>query len=925
MSWSDFQPHIRHFTAIDQESIQKAYMVGEKAHEGQKRRSGEPYFTHPIAVARILIDMGADADTVAAALLHDTVEDTPLTLQEIEREFNPDIAMLIDGVTKLSESELENQPTLDEQIETLRKMFTLMQKDIRIMVIKLADRLHNMQTIVFKSQESQIASAKETIDVYVKIADRLCMRDIRNDLQALCISVLDKERYKRLLDVREKNETIAHHVIGAFQETFKKEQIPFPVTLKYETKSFDALQVQLDLEGDEPSGAFGVAVACICEDVDHCYRTLGVLHTLWEREAMTFEDHINSPIINGYKGIHTTIIMENGTRVRCKIRTREMDEYAHRGITVFCFTSQPDRIREYLPWTQNISALSKDTERHSQDFWQSLQRDILGESIIIYGPANQTAVIPKNATALDGVLYLFHGKGLQTSEIRVNGKHVPFNHTLDHATTLDVTFSPKKTVQREWLRWAHTGIAIAEIRTALSTSPAEMMEVGRALLQEELHNMGKGYVEEFNRESLRENLQNIGFASMDEAYMAIANGHVETSSVARAFTKQSKIGNSNATDKKRYVIRFSLDRNVENLRRLTNVYERFGIDMESLRLSQKKSETIDASLAMSLTPEDQEGLRQELIAIGAQKVSVVARMPLETTLMGVVILFWALNPVIAKHFLMTGIAPITLVTLRSIVFFSLTTTFFLIWKFLNGSRFAPVQGAFRLALLPAIGTFALSFITYMSVGVLPPSVHLTILRFNVLLLPLFHLFFRKNLQRRTAISAVILFAASIGLLLTPTTHLPAIGIVYAVLALVAYVYYSLVTERTLQNNKIGARYPYFLFYLGLIVGLLGLLLLPSQLAISSVWEPRLLPIILYVAFCVFVPHTCFQIVLQRVRFTRVTSMSLLEVPLAMVFEILLLGIWLPWFLYLLIGCILLSFVLLLRRERVGQFAGLMGS
>ena len=205
MQWSEFRAHVRHLSSEDLDRVKTAFGRGEEAHSGQKRKSGEPYFTHCIAVANSLADMGADADTIIAALLHDAIEDTPLTLEMIEQEFDSSVPSLIDGVTKLDETELKENPTFEQETETLRKIFTYMQQDVRIMIIKLADRLHNMQTLKFLDPKRQQSLAEETRDVYVKIADRLSMRDFRDELEALCISILEPDLFGQLTELRRKN------------------------------------------------------------------------------------------------------------------------------------------------------------------------------------------------------------------------------------------------------------------------------------------------------------------------------------------------------------------------------------------------------------------------------------------------------------------------------------------------------------------------------------------------------------------------------------------------------------------------------------------------------------------------------------------------------------------------------------------------
>ena len=263
MQWNELRSHLRHISEKDLRRVQEAYELGKKLHEGQKRRSGDPYFSHPIAVATMLAGLGADADTIVAALLHDTLEDTHMTLEIVEKTFGKVVGELVDGVTKLTRAEIGEKPSLDEQIETLRKIFRLMQKDVRIMVIKLLDRLHNMQTIEFLPHEKQMVMAKETMEVYVKIADRLSMQDVRDELESLCLALLEPDKYVLLNDLRQHNEERGGKVMQTMMQTLgkKRPDTLHHVALNYEHKKWSKLQIQLDMEGAAATGVTGVAGA----------------------------------------------------------------------------------------------------------------------------------------------------------------------------------------------------------------------------------------------------------------------------------------------------------------------------------------------------------------------------------------------------------------------------------------------------------------------------------------------------------------------------------------------------------------------------------------------------------------------------------------------------------------------------------------
>ncbi len=891
----------------------KAYETGLKAHDGQKRKSGEPYFTHPVAVATYLVSIGADADTVMAALLHDTVEDTNLTLDDVKREFGMTVARMVDGVTKLMENEIDTLPTLDQKIETLRKMFNLMNEDVRIMIIKLADRLHNMQTLSYRKPESQRTVAKETLDIYAKIADRLCMRDLRDELEQLCYSVLEPEIHGAIMILSEKNRLLSQNEVEFMEQKIRESFPQTAADIVYEKKSWEKMRLQQKLQQGSIGHPSLINLSFRCDSIEDCYRMLGVVHSLWPRESRTFDDFINIPIINGYKGLHSTVILPDGVRVRCKFRTHEMEEYAHIGIASKCFQiEQKDGgMLSYLPWTQRISNISEETKNRSSEFWETLQSDILSESLILYGVGSRSVLIPKGATALDGVFYLYPSEAIHVTSIRVNGEHVPLSHTLENGVLLEVSTSQSSTITREWLYCVQTGLSISVIRAALSESEhGDLASVGRNLLQQALTAQGGGYVEEFNINLIQQSFLSLGYHSEREGYIAIAERHLEPTEVASHFLHIRQGQGKKATEQKEECrFTFSVSRDVESLRNLLSVYERYNVSMKDIRLKLSFGPVLRMSVNINLSPDEQESYRHELMISGAYDIAVKHQARTEFALMFIVIVFWALNPVWAKYYLTQGMPPLLLVSLRSVLFFGFSTILFLFWRYQRSNTYSPIPKITKIALLPAISTTVHSLLTYLSVSLLAPSVHLTVLRFNILLLPIIHLWRNKDINKKlqmiiSGISTLILLAFFFA------PGIPPMGMFFAILTLISYICYSLITEKTLQQQRIGLRYPHFLFHLSLISALTGLALSPLTIDLLPLWLPHLGSIAFYVLFCVFIPHTCFHIVLQRTKFRHVTSMSLLEVPLAMLMEFALLGLFLSYTTYTLITVVLLTALIL---------------
>lgn len=304
--WQDFRSHIGYLSTVDKEIVKRAFIMGEKTHSHQKRISGDPYFSHCIAVALLLAHAQADAETLAVALLHDAVEDTPLQLADIERELGSDIAHFVDGVTKLDRDHLSDNPERNQHIETIRKIFSYMQEDIRIIVVKLYDRLHNMQTIDALRPDKQRRVALETLQVYAKVASQLCMKKIRDDLEYLSLRVIEPQKTLQIQLVREQRmeETakVIEHLKGLMQpeSTLHIDLHYYPVPVRW-------TRLLRQMENDEKLSAVPLSVSIVAPSIEDCYRTLYLLHRLWQREILSFDDFINSPRLNGYQALHTTI------------------------------------------------------------------------------------------------------------------------------------------------------------------------------------------------------------------------------------------------------------------------------------------------------------------------------------------------------------------------------------------------------------------------------------------------------------------------------------------------------------------------------------------------------------------------------------------------------------------------------------------
>lgn len=831
-------------------------------HEGQKRKSGEPYFIHPVAIAEKLAGVGADADTIIAALLHDTVEDTPLTLDDIDSLFDGSVRMLIDGVTKLSAADIGTNPNMNEQAETLRKIFRLMQEDPRIMVIKLYDRMHNMQTIKFLSEAKQKALALETMEVYAKIADRLCMQNLRYELEDLCLQVLEPELHRQMLHQQEENLRLGDAALKHMKHVLDKK---FPsmrdnVAMIVESKTWGKLRAQLEIQG-AASGLAQATLAFICDSRETCYRVLGALHEPWRREVLSFQDLINSPQLNGYRGLHTTVILEDGTRVRCKIRTEEMQKYDHEGVILYCFDEkQRSKLEELLPWITHLSPLTEDTKDYSNEFWQSLQSDILGESITIYGPDDTAVQAPKGATALDGVFYLFGKKGLEVKTVRMNGKEVPFYAPLVHACSIDGSFSRHRQVDRTWLKWVSTGLGTSYIRNALKEQPAaEQILAGKAILEEFLMQRKKGFLEEFDDAALVKTAQSLGFETPDDLYVSVAEDRTSASAVyEKLLGKPHKVHRGFPT-----LINFQFETSPTNHRpdidRVIHSYNDFLQEARFVRQGDGKMLT---TLHINSTPNEEAMLIRNLEKAGAQGMHITRQARGTYLLIAIIILLWGLDPVMARSLLLRGVTATDLTLIRFITFAITAIGSFLVFGALTKNVLKSIRPLKPSLFFSSISLFITALSSYIALVTISSLQYILLIIAGLVVVRILQASLHKKEDAVTSLIALfVLGLAYTALISIQGTTM--VGTLAGIVSGLGFALYSLVSKRFQEEEaRIHARYPAYLFWLSMCTLPILLLLIPFA-SLRSVSPELMLGSILFSLVFVVFPYALYFECMRR--------------------------------------------------------------
>ena len=520
--------------SYDLEVLKRAYDVAEKAHDGQRRRSGEPYICHPLNVANLLVDLGMDTETLAGALLHDVVEDTSVSLAEIKAEFGPDVALLVDGVTKLTKIQFSSME--EQQAENLRKMLLAMSQDVRVMLIKLCDRLHNMRTGDAWPEQKRRDKSLETMEVYAPIAHRLGISNIKEELEDRSLYYLDPIGYAeiRQLLAERGGEHFLDQVGGVIKERLAENGMP-NATLKSRVKSVYGIYRKMfmkNLDFDEIYDVYAVRI--ILDSVAECYNALGVIHDMYHPIPNRFKDYISTPKPNMYQSLHTTVIGHAGIPFEVQIRTWEMDRMAEYGVAAHwkykAGIQGSDRLEERLAWVRQLLESQREAD-DAGDILRSLKSDLLPEEVFAFTPRGDVINLPAGATAIDFAYAIHSAVGNRMIGAKVNNRIVPIDHKVTTGEIIEVITGPAdKGPSRDWLKIVKTSEARSKIRSWFKKERREENIVeGREALEREMRrnliNVPAAQWDDFMAEIARRQRLN----SAEEMYAAIGYGGLQVS------------------------------------------------------------------------------------------------------------------------------------------------------------------------------------------------------------------------------------------------------------------------------------------------------------------------------------------------------------------------------------------------------------
>ena len=515
----------------DVELLRKAYVYAAAAHAGQVRQSGEPYLSHPLAVAYTLADMRMDPASVAAGLLHDTVEDTQVSIEDIDESFGEDVADIVDGVTKISMLTFDSKE--EQQAENIRKMILAMNEDMRVLFVKLADRLHNMRTLTFMQPEKQRSIAQETMDIYAPLANRLGLHRLKLELEDLSFRYVHPDAYSQITEWIERHSADdtehINSVIAILENTLSQSGIK--VRIKGRIKHIYSIyrkMLSLNITLDEMHDI--IAFRAVVPDLKDCYAALGLVHSIWTPVPGRFKDYISMPKANMYQSLHTTVIGPKGERMEVQIRSEEMDRLAEHGLASHWLYKEGARVkskdlaqfawlREMLDWTK--------MESNPKEFLRSLRFDLFKDEIYVFTPRGAVKELPEGATPVDFAYQIHTQIGDRCSGAKINGKLMPLATLLKSGDTVEIITAQGRRPSRDWLKFVKTAKARTRIQYFIRTEErARSISLGKEMLEKQGRRLGVNFQKALKEGALAPVAQELHFTSVDELISAVGYARI---------------------------------------------------------------------------------------------------------------------------------------------------------------------------------------------------------------------------------------------------------------------------------------------------------------------------------------------------------------------------------------------------------------
>jgi GTP pyrophosphokinase len=545
-----------HNADVDVDLVTRAFRLAATAHEGQHRRSGEPFITHPVGVATICAGLRLDEQTIAAALLHDVVEDTGVELETVREEFGDEIALLVDGVTKLTRVQFQTRE--QAEAENYRKMVVAMAEDVRVILVKLADRLHNLRTIEYLGKQKQIQKSREALEVYAPLAHRLGIHALKWELEDLAFQTLHPRKYSEIKTmVAERRADREGHVAEAADVLLRElQKVDIPVDISGRAKHFYSIYDKMARKGREFNEIYDLTAMRVIVERDSeegtrdCYGALGLIHSLWKPMPGRFKDYVAMPKFNGYRSLHTTVIGPEGRPLEIQVRTREMQQTAELGVAAHWAykgdgrRSKAAADKEWNAWVRQLMDINAD-EADAAEFVKSFRTDLFDEEVFVFTPKGEVKTLPAGATPIDFAYAVHTDVGHRTVGAKVNGRIVPLHYRLRSGDRVEILTgkSAARGPSRDWLSLVASSRARNKIRQFFSREQKEDLEAkGRELLENALKGQNLPYKKLNGSAVLAGVIRESGYKKAEEFYIALGSGKLTASKIVDKVLQQLKVG-----------------------------------------------------------------------------------------------------------------------------------------------------------------------------------------------------------------------------------------------------------------------------------------------------------------------------------------------------------------------------------------------